>query len=145
MNLQSRFSVNSPNIVCEIFDNEVVAVNLDIGIYYSITGWSAKVWQMIQRGLSIEKMSHLLAQYCNEDLAIINENLIRFTQDLLARNLIISGDSTNEPPSTEILFEKLDKMPDLFLEEFSDMQDILLLDPVHDVDDSGWPSAKPSL
>ena len=25
---------------------------------------------------------------------------------------------------------------------FSDMQDILLLDPVHDVDESGWPILK---
>jgi len=28
------------------------------------------------------------------------------------------------------------------IEIFSDMQDILLLDPVHDVDQSGWPILK---
>ncbi len=27
------------------------------------------------------------------------------------------------------------------LESYSDMQDLLLLDPIHDVDDAGWPVA----
>ena len=144
MNSQSRFAVNTPNIVCEIFDNEVVAVNLDVGIYYSITGWSGKVWQMIQNGLSIEEMDQILTKYC-DDSANINEGLTKFAQDLLDKNLIVSSNSLDKPSSIEIQFEKIDRMPDLLIEEFSDMQDILLLDPVHDVDESGWPSAKPSL
>lgn len=145
MNLQTRFSINTPNIVCEIFDNEVVAVNLDVGIYYSITGWSAKVWQMIQNGSSIEEMAQKLAQYCSDTAPNINDNLVNFCQDLLEKNLIISSNLLNGVESSGIAIDKLDKMPNLFIEEFSDMQDILLLDPVHDVDDSGWPSAKPSL
>lgn len=144
MNSQSRFAVNTPNIVCEIFDNEVVAVNLDVGIYYSITGWSAKVWQMIQNGLSIDEMDQTLSKYC-DDSANINESLVKFTQELLDKNLIISSTRQDMHSSTDLQFEKIDKMPTLFIEEFSDMQDILLLDPVHDVDESGWPSAKPSL
>jgi hypothetical protein len=144
MNSQSRFTVNTPNIVCEIFDNEVVAVNLDVGIYYSITGWSAKVWQMIQNGLSIEEMEHILTKYY-DDSCNVNESLAKFAQELLEKNLIVSRNPQDKPISTDLQFEKIDKMPKLFIEEFSDMQDILLLDPVHDVDDSGWPSAKPSL
>jgi hypothetical protein len=26
---------------------------------------------------------------------------------------------------------------------YDDMQDLLLLDPIHDVDESGWPAIKP--
>jgi hypothetical protein len=144
MNSQSRFAVNTPNIVCEIFDNEVVAVNLDVGIYYSITGWSAKVWQMIQNGLSIGEMDQMLTKYC-DDSGNVNEILAKFAQELLDKNLIVSSKPLDNPTSTDLQFEKIDMMPKLFIEEFSDMQDILLLDPVHDVDDSGWPSAKPSL
>ncbi len=29
------------------------------------------------------------------------------------------------------------------LEKFTDMQDLVLLDPVHEVDDVGWPAARP--
>lgn len=144
MNSQSRFAVNTPNIVCEIFDNEVVAVNLDVGIYYSITGWSAKVWQMIQNGLSIEEMDQILTKFCNDSVNI-NESLAKFAQELLDKNLIVLSSSLNKSQAIDLQFEQVDKMPDLLIEEFSDMQDILLLDPVHDVDESGWPSAKPSL
>lgn len=145
MNLQSRFAVNSPNIVCEIFDNEVVAVNLDVGIYYSITGWSAKVWQMIQNGWSIDEMEKTLTEHSSDTSSDINQLLIKFLQNLIEKNLIVASDSTNKISSTEISLEKIDMLPELLIEEFSDMQDILLLDPVHDVDESGWPSAKPSL
>lgn len=144
MNSQSRFAVNTPNIVCEIFDNEVVAVNLDVGIYYSITGWSSKVWQMIQNGLSADEMIQILSEYC-VDASSVNKILAKFIQDLLDKNLIVISTETVRNSSLDLQFEKIDKAPELFIEEFSDMQDILLLDPVHDVDESGWPSAKPSL
>lgn len=29
------------------------------------------------------------------------------------------------------------------LEVFADMQDLLLLDPIHDIDEVGWPVARP--
>lgn len=144
MNSQSRFAVNTPNIVCEIFDNEVVAVNLDVGIYYSITGWSSRVWQMIQNGLSTEEMIQILSEYC-VDASNVNKILAKFIQDLLDKNLIVISTETVRNSSLDLQFEKIDKVPELYIEEFSDMQDILLLDPVHDVDESGWPSAKPSL
>lgn len=144
MNPQSRFTVNTPNIVCEVFDNEVVAVNLDVGIYYSITGISATVWQMIQNNFSIEEMVKILTTHCaNPDG--IQENLDIFLQKLIDKSLIITSASLGNTPLKELELGKIDKMPELCIEEFSDMQDILLLDPVHDVDESGWPSAKPSL
>lgn len=144
MNSQSRFAVNTPNIVCEIFDNEVVAVNLDIGIYYSIAGWSSKIWQMMQYGYSIEEMNQILLDSC-DDASNVNESLTKFIQNLLDKNLIISSINITRNYSFNPQFEKVEKLPELQIEEFSDMQDILLLDPVHDVDESGWPSAKPSL
>jgi hypothetical protein len=30
------------------------------------------------------------------------------------------------------------------LNKYTDMQDLLLLDPIHEVDATGWPSTKPS-
>jgi hypothetical protein len=29
------------------------------------------------------------------------------------------------------------------LNKYSDMQELLLLDPIHDVDDAGWPKPNP--
>ena len=29
------------------------------------------------------------------------------------------------------------------LHKYTDMQDLLLLDPIHEVDEAGWPSVKP--
>ena len=29
------------------------------------------------------------------------------------------------------------------LQKYTDMEDLLLLDPIHEVDDTGWPNPKP--
>jgi hypothetical protein len=30
------------------------------------------------------------------------------------------------------------------LEKYTDMQELLLLDPIHDVEEAGWPKARPA-
>ncbi|MDI6809774.1 MAG: hypothetical protein QME66_12490 [Candidatus Eisenbacteria bacterium] len=36
MSSSPRFRVNQPNVIFEVFDDEVVIVNLDSGNYYSL-------------------------------------------------------------------------------------------------------------
>ena len=56
-----------------------------------------------------------------------------------------------EPEGSKVPFEKprlgkgfdINKIPfeEPKLEKYSDMEDLLLLDPIHDVEDEGWPKA----
>lgn len=43
--------VNTPQVVCETIDGEVVIVNLDKGIYYSLLKTGADIWSRIERQL----------------------------------------------------------------------------------------------
>jgi hypothetical protein len=69
----------------------------------------------------------------------------RILDELLEEKLIIASAESPEPPIDEEL-PRTEREPLRFhtptLAKFTDMQDLLLLDPIHDVDKTGWPARK---
>ncbi|MEI6331186.1 MAG: hypothetical protein WCP16_18235 [Pseudanabaena sp. ELA645] len=43
-----KFKINTPNVVHELIDGEVIIVNLKKGDYYSLLSTSAKIWTGIE-------------------------------------------------------------------------------------------------
>jgi hypothetical protein len=97
-----------------IFDNlggDSVAINLINGAYYSLTTTGASLLVQVQNGS--------------------DPNDVGALSHLLAEGLVVdseAGDKPNEEPGGEAPFEK-----------FTDLESMLAADPVHDVDDRGWP------
>lgn len=143
MSSNTRFAVNAPNVVCEVFDQEVVVVNLDVGIYYSIGGWAAQIWLMLQNHYCLDEIIQSLQPYCKDSPEVIQASVSSYIHDLLEKGLIVTDSTSAAAINHALILLTEEAMPQLGLEEFSDMQDMLLLDPVHDVDEAGWPIAKP--
>jgi len=56
MNRSRRFRVNTPRIVHESLDDELVLIiNLDSGSYYSFDKVGADVWRLIRNGASLDE------------------------------------------------------------------------------------------
>lgn len=141
MTRDNRFLIKDTNIVAEIFGDEVVIVNLESGIYYSLRGTSAQVWIRLQNGYSLTEAIDELSSMYDGSPAEIAELAEAFTRELINHQLIkISSNGTERIPADSNLPRSLFTKP--VIEIFSDMQDILLLDPVHDVDPEGWPVTK---
>src|SRR5579863_5210197 len=140
-----RFRVNEPNVVFEAFDEEIVAVNLDSGNYYSISRSGPKIWMDIADGFSSEEIADRLQTcYIGEQHTIASE-VGAFINRLVAEKLIVETfESPNgRAPANALVVDKtLFEAP--VIEDYSDMQDLLMLDPIHDVDPAGWPVAKTS-
>lgn len=136
--------INAPNVVSEVFDREIVCVNLETGCYFSLQGCAVDIWQDLQCG-AID-VHWVVAKYATNNCGSISASDVDdFLSSALDHQLIIIDEQQNvnsaewhdRPFTTEdVIFN--DKPT---LEIFSDLQDILLLDPIHDVDDSGWPTA----
>jgi hypothetical protein len=76
------------------------------------------------------------------NLSEIDAHINQFIDRLISLNLLkISSVIPEFQNSSNHLETKLIFLPPE-IDIFSDMQDILLLDPVHDVDESGWPILK---
>jgi hypothetical protein len=137
MTADARYVLNGPPVVAELIEGEVIAVNLESGSYYSLRGASAKVWSLLLEGHSIIE---ILQGFTSVGSGIDPAEAIEdFVASLLAEGLILSRHGNGPTPSRGI-----DTGPwrseVLCFEHFSDMKEMLQLDPIHEVDgEVGWP------
>lgn len=142
------FRVNSPQVVCEMIDGEVVIVNLEKGYYYSLLKTGADVWSRIERGVDSNSLIQEMTQAYDGSTSEIATAIDEFLENLQHEELIIASSSiesvngdNNIKEIAEITNKPRFEKP--MLEKFTDMEDLLLLDPIHEVDvEAGWPNAK---
>lgn len=137
-----RFELFDSNIICDLFGDEVVLVNLDSGVYYSLRSSACEMWIRVQNHYTIIEIITDLVSIYDTNPEELTDPTALFIQELLEKKLIKSTDfKEKQELSFELKNPKSTFSPPI-LEVFSDMQEILLLDPVHDVDKSGWPVTK---
>jgi hypothetical protein len=148
MNTSMRFMINAPKVILETFDDEVVIVNLDSGNYYSLDKVGADIWALLESGASLQETVSAIAASYNGDHDDMKAGVNRLVKELLEENLIVTDASETSSGSRDatlaesgICGEKPAFAAPL-LSKYTDMQDLLLLDPIHEVDDSGWPNSK---
>lgn len=120
-----RYEINDPAVVADDIDGMAVIINLESGAYFSGTASSAGAWGALTAGASTHELAAAMSLPASA-VAI-------FLQQLLGEGLVrprasAPGTWTAGPATGQ-----------LGLERFDDLEDLLLLDPVHDVTGQGWP------
>lgn len=140
--------INHPFVASEIIDGEAVIMNLNTGNYFSARQVGAVVWDWVEKGLSEQDILSQLKLSYHGDAATMAQGLAAFIDQLLEHELVIAAaDAASAEPAAEAEANIPDELPPFrapLLEIYSDMRDLLLLDPIHDVTDVGWPTAKPT-
>jgi hypothetical protein len=139
--MRGPFQVNAPAAVAEIIDNELVVMNLETGTYYSSLDFGVVVWRWIEAGATIEQIVHAIVSYTGIQADGVRSDIESFV-DSLARENLIRAAATATPSAAPIAPPDMPYQPPK-LNVYSDMQDLLMLDPIHDVDAVGWPSLPP--
>ena len=148
MRNSNHYQVTSSNIIHETIDNEVVVVNLEKGYYYSLRDTAAVIWTRVLAGVSVETIIQKLSKQHGIEEAQIEASVNDFIHGLIKENIISpvrsdlhSDNKDQEPEYLEDLITDEYSIP--VMEKFTDMADLLLLDPIHEVDESGWPNIPP--
>jgi hypothetical protein len=139
----ARFRLNSPQAIAETVDGEAVVVNLGTGTYYSMKGDSLLVWEAIAGGGAIDEIAAHAAELSGDSEESAAAALERFCESLVNEGLIIERDG-DEPAQAVDLTGGGPGLLDPRFEMYTDMQDLILLDPVHEVDERGWPHTQPA-
>lgn len=136
-----KFRVNTPTVTHETIDGEAVIINLDSGNYYSLVDAGSFIWSIVERGASASEVQQLVQQTYEGNATEIDRGVQELLAQLQQENLIVPVDGATD--LTEVLPSQNGHEKPLFnaplLNKFSDMQELLLLDPIHDVDEAGWP------
>lgn len=136
-NIDSAYRVRHEDVSAERIDGDVIAVNLVTGAYFSLSGSAADVWTAATSGApSAVWLQAIDAAYASE---ISRSEIDEMISSCLEHGLIESIDS--DPAVVLTLPADLDRSRWLtpVLEVFTDLQDLILVDPIHDADDLGWP------
>ena len=129
-------------MVHEAIEGEVIIVNLDKGLYFSTDGVGASIWAMIVAGRTADEILLWAADVFDAG-DVVAADVAAFLDDLRENELVRDVDETPDGadfdmPAAPGTYEK----PTLNV--YADMEELLLLDPIHDVsDDAGWPHAAP--
>jgi Coenzyme PQQ synthesis protein D (PqqD) len=127
-------------VVHEAIEGEVIIVNLDKGLYFSTDGVGACIWAMIVAGRTADEIQ-LWASDALDDSEAVAVDVAEFLDDLRENELVRvvaepPDDGDFDLPAAPATYEK----PTLHV--YADMEELLLLDPIHDVtEDAGWPHA----
>jgi hypothetical protein len=131
--------LNRPKVICEVFEDEVVAINLETGTYFGMAGSAKEVWRLIEGEVPVEAMGAHLAERYGKPRQEVAADLALFTDSLLAHGLVAAQTTDGSVPAIGIEGPAGSwEAPKLTV--YDDMKDLLLLDPIHDVDESGWPA-----
>jgi len=145
-----RYKIHVPHIIHEIFDDQEAAIiNLKSGNYYSLNPIGTYIWTQIESGTTMgEIVEDIVSRYVGSLGDIITE-VDKFVHQLCAEELIVAehdaaGDTSSQRGGTGSAGDgsKIPFSPPV-LERYHDMQELLLLDPIHEVDETGWPHSKP--
>jgi hypothetical protein len=139
--------VNSPHVIHETIDGEVIVINLASGNYYSVKGAGAEIWDVIESSPGVDRntIAAATAARFGRSSDEIQHEIADFLE-ALQREELVAATANGIPAPPAPVNGSADGARDFTppqLEKYTDMQDLVLLDPVHEVDGAGWPQPKP--
>lgn len=145
----NQLKINTSQVVHETIDGETILLNLESGSYFSLDSFGGIIWEFLVADVSPGRIIDELKRQFQSQESEIEPSVAKFISYLIDENLVISlaNEETNDKDTTldENLITKLKALDDSIfsppqLTKYTDMQDILQLDPIHDVDEAtGWP------
>ena len=124
-----------PLLISQQFDSEVVLANYQNGVYYNLDGSAAQVWLGLKAGRTVEEIAGAFAAATGGDSGSITSQVRAFVDSMLAEGLIANGaaDARSETWSPVGPFAAPE------FQRFDNLRELLLMDPVHDAGEEGWP------
>jgi len=126
-----RWTLNQTEVAAKVIDGEAIILNLSTGLYYSLDGIGAEVWEMLVANRSMGQIVDTLAGAYAESAQRIETDVEQLVSDLERENLIVTANGatpmTNDwSPATEGAAAGY-VSPSLV--KHTDMADLLALDP----------------
>jgi hypothetical protein len=124
---------NSQDVVSDCIDGETVLLHMKAGNYYSLVGCAGALWECLSQGASQAQLWDWLNQRYPAEAHRVD--LEQWLRQLQQENLVVEA---THAAATACAFTEPYLAPSLT--KYTDLQDLLLIDPIHDADASGWPA-----
>jgi len=136
MELDHTYRIIDQKVAHEIIDGEVVVIHFETGSYYSLTGISAQLWQWLASRATRAQMLDALGPLTADQVRSVDD----FIDSLVKEGII--EEAPGEPAAPLAKYGGPFEEPKFA--KYNDMTNLLLSDPIHDVDETGWPNMDPN-
>lgn len=138
----SIFKIPGRQVVHQKIDDETIIVHLINGFYYSLIGSGALIWDWLVEGVAVAEILRRANDHFHAPEDELKQAIDSFIGQLLDEQLLVADavapDSEKEWRRDEDKPKVAFAVPQLV--KFTDMEGILDLDPIHEVDENGWPA-----
>ena len=136
---ESDFVLNKPFVVAERLDGEVIVISNQSGKYFSLGNTSADIWFLLQNAIPRKTWLQILASNYENVPESAEQEIQSFLSQILEEGLIkpeeLRSKDEIDLPKDSARGQWI--KPTLIV--FDDLQDLLLVDPIHDTSEAGWP------
>ena len=147
----TRYWIDRSKVVHDVFeDGEVAVINLLTGRYYSLTGSAPALWPRLVDGATIGELAAFAEASFTPTATSVLRAVEAFVATLELEGLVDTNDTgasdvvaptAPEATGARVASDALPPFTEPLIERFDDLEELILLDPVHDVGDLGWPHA----
>ncbi len=137
------FAINRANVVDEVIEGEAIIINMETGRYYSLEGSGGLIWELLQNGpCSVPALVEVLQPAYQASSAQIETAVQTLLIEMKDEGLLIPAEE--EVKLTPVSTKDRMPFPAPVLSKYTDLEALLLIDPIHDVSSDGWPHTKSS-
>ena len=145
--MNRAYRIEAASVVSDVIDGEAVMLHRGSGDYFSADGTGCLIWQWIGEGHGRARMLSELESRFAAEPAELAAALDGFLAELASHGLVHEDGAASA--SAEAAVAAMPGERAAFtrpvLNVYSDIRNLLLLDPIHDVsEESGWPVPKPA-
>ena len=140
----AALKINTDKVAHETIEDEVIIIHLETGTYYNLNDVGRDVWLGLEAGVPSQKIVEVLSIAYGVMPELAGEAVEALLASLLAEEILVAADSSSADVEPFKLPDRSGHpftSPELTIH--TNMADLLMLDPIHDVDEQGWPSASP--
>jgi hypothetical protein len=140
----------SSSVASQIADGEAVLIHFDTGSYYSVDPVGTEIMRLAtDEGRALAEVLAILVESYDVSVADLGPMAETFLDQLEAERLIVpdpgASASHGKPPRERTNSRAKLPFSAPALQKYSDLEELLALDPIHEVAEDGWPAARPRI
>jgi hypothetical protein len=124
----------------ERLDDEVIAIDLESGAYFALDDVAAVCWSILAVGGTATAAVDATIAGFDVGREAAERDVVEFIGELIRVGLLapVAGPSERAALPETPRQSRVYKPP--AIERFDDLEELLVLDPIHEVDEAGWPA-----
>jgi hypothetical protein len=127
------------SVTHERLDDEVIAIDLESGSYFALDDVAADCWSILAGGGSLDAAVDAVVERFDVAPDTARSDVEWFAEQLVREQLLEPSDAAPISVPAPRRVGRTCEYRRPAIERFNDLEELLLLDPIHEVDEAGWP------